>query len=86
MQSTNGKNRGATCKTAADDKQAKKTNFRSGIDRRAETPRRKRHSENYNANTGLERRHQAERRQMVERRKDWMHLSEWCSVFIKSHA
>ncbi len=59
---------------------------RSVIDRRSDEPRRKKHNLEITLNGSNQRRHNPERRRKAERRAEWMHLSEWSSVFLRNHA
>jgi len=52
------------------------------IDRRSGDDRRKVHNLNYFIRGGVERRKYKERRSHVERRKTWLRVDEWVSVFV----
>ena len=52
------------------------------IDRRSGDDRRKVHNLNYFIRGGVERRKFKERRSQVERRKTWLRVDEWVSVFV----
>ena len=52
------------------------------IDRRSGDDRRKVHNLNYFIRGGLERRKFIERRSQGERRKNWLRVDEWVSVFV----
>jgi hypothetical protein len=52
------------------------------IDRRSGDDRRKEHNLNYFIRGGVERRKYKERRSHVERRKTWLRVDEWVSVFV----
>ena len=53
---------------------------RSGLDRRCGEDRRQVYDMDYFTNGGLERRIGQERRSGIERRKDWVKISEWSSI------
>lgn len=52
------------------------------IDRRSGDDRRKVHNLNYFIRGGVERRKFIERRTQEERRKNWIRVDEWVSVFV----
>jgi len=52
------------------------------IDRRSGDDRRKVHNLNYFIRDGVERRKFKERRSQAERRKNWLRVDEWVSVFV----
>ena len=52
------------------------------IDRRSGDDRRKVHNLNYFIRGGVERRKFKERRSQGERRKNWLRVDEWVSVFV----
>jgi hypothetical protein len=52
------------------------------IDRRSGADRRKIHDLNYFIRGGVERRKFKERRSQGERRKNWLRVDEWVSVFV----
>lgn len=52
------------------------------IDRRSGDDRRKVHNLNYFIRGGAERRKFKERRSQAERRKNWLRVDEWDSVFV----
>jgi hypothetical protein len=55
---------------------------RSTIDRRSQNDRRKVHNLDYFSNGGAERRSWKERRVQGERRKGWVRVTEWSSVYV----
>ena len=52
------------------------------IDRRSGMDRRKVYDLDYFSRGGIERRRRPQRRSLFERRKQWLRVSEWRSVFI----
>ena len=55
---------------------------RTDIDRRSGQERRRVYDIDYFSNGGINRRSGKERRSPVERRRDWVRVSEWSSVFV----
>ncbi len=58
---------------------------RSLIDRRSGEDKRKAYNLDYFFMGGEERRRRGERRTMGERRRDWVRVSRWCSVYVGAY-